>query len=320
MKKKNLILFSIFGSIATVALPVLSLKCEKTKDKIEPVWNVAPKAKWYTTDFSNYHEVGREFDKTFETTVFDRKNATRVKKTINYWQKFSYVDGEVVSMADGDTITVKAETDSWSYEWQTPAFKVGQLLKVRIESIDTLEENVPNVQVDPEEKKWAQRDHEFAAKLLPIGSKVRLAFANVSNMTYDRVVAHVFFGENYWRNFSVEMLAGAVTLARIGETEIASYEANYNENIKESPSSILLPYLAYAFNEGISEKKGFYNPSNDEYFESPAEFSKMYKAHGEMLPQSLYILDPALAPKGYTVSSRNIYHFIKSKTTTNSDK
>ena len=115
---------------------------------------------------------------------------------------------------------------------------------------------------------------------------------NWANKTYDRYLADLFFGENFERNFSTEMLAGGYTLPRLpwnGEY-LASFRSNYNHKIKETYTDLILPYLAYAFNDGIAKKRGFYNWKNEElkqagleYFKNPYQFSANYKSHGTSL-------------------------------------
>ena len=115
---------------------------------------------------------------------------------------------------------------------------------------------------------------------------------NWANKTYDRYLADLFFGENFERNFSTEMLAGGYTLPRLpwnGEY-LASFRSNYNRKVKEAYTDLILPYLAYAFNDGIAKKRGFYNWKNQElkqaglkYFKNPYQFSANYKSHGTSL-------------------------------------
>ena len=44
-------------------------------------------------------------------------------------------------------------------------------------------------------------------------------------------------------------------------------------------TDLILPYLAYAFNDGIAKKRGFYEKD----FKNPYEFSENYKSHGTSL-------------------------------------
>ena len=44
-------------------------------------------------------------------------------------------------------------------------------------------------------------------------------------------------------------------------------------------TDLILPYLAYAFNDGIAKKRGFYKKD----FRNPYQFSANYKSHGTSL-------------------------------------
>ena len=212
--------------------------------------------------------------------------------TETYWDWFHSMEGEITKVVDGDTVYAKITKLPKKIGNYETTFKVGDIIKLRIPSIDTLEEHVPNKEVDPIEKAYALRDHAFAESLLPVGTKVRMVSPNWANKTYDRYLADLFFGENFERNFSTEMLAGGYTLPRLpwnGEY-LASFRSNYNHKIKETYTDLILPYLAYAFNDGIAKKRGFYNWKNEElkqagleYFKNPYQFSANYKSHGTSL-------------------------------------
>jgi len=77
------------------------------------------------------------------------------------------------------------------------------------------------------------------------------------------------------------MLAGGYTLPRLpwNHEYLASFRANYNKKIKEMFTDLILPYLAYAFNDGIAKKRGFYKKD----FKNPYQFSANYKSHGTSL-------------------------------------
>lgn len=55
-------------------------------------------------------------------------------------------------------------------------------------------------------------------------------------------------------------MANGYTLPRIGDDDKFQFRDSYTQIRKRSIQGILLPYFAYAFNEGIEKKRGFYNP------------------------------------------------------------
>ncbi|AWX69470.1 thermonuclease family protein [[Mycoplasma] anseris] len=298
--KKLLLLGTPF---VCLSVPVLAVSCQK-----KPVYN-SVKATGEYIPFNEYSRVGNLFDRKFSKTIFDRIQDKDITVETNYWEQFSYIDCEVISWADGDTVTVRSITPSFTY-FGTPARGKGSIIKVRISSIDTLEEHLPNTEVDPNEKAFAEIDHAFAESICPKGSIVRLITNNWADNSHDRSVGEIFFGENFEKCFSVEMLANGYTLARLEKTVFNSFKANHNLDIKPSISDLLFPYLAYGINYAIDNKKGFYDQTKEKHFKSPQEFSNMYKAHGDMLSHSLTILDPAFDKEGKITPENNIYSIL----------
>jgi lipoprotein, possible nuclease len=88
------------------------------------------------------------------------------------------MEGEITKVVDGDTVYARITKLPKKIGNYSTTFKVGQIIKLRIPSIDTLEEHVPNKEVDPVEKAYALRDHAFAESLLPVGTKVIMVSPN----------------------------------------------------------------------------------------------------------------------------------------------
>ena len=297
MKKLKLLIPIVSISSLMSSFSLLSVSCtdyEKTKLLEHP----DNKEGFNGLPLKEYSKVGKLLNqKVTQKAQSDEKDPqTGLPKleeyTETYWDWFHSMEGEITKVVDGDTVyarITKLPKKIGNYE---TTFKVGEIIKLRIPSIDTLEEHVPNKEVDPVEKAYALRDHAFAESLLPVGTKVRMVSPNWANKTYDRYLADLFFGENFERNFSTEMLAGGYTLPRLpwnGEY-LASFRSNYNRKVKETYTDLILPYLAYAFNDGIAKKRGFYNWKNQElkqaglkYFKNPYQFSANYKSHGTSL-------------------------------------
>lgn len=294
MKKLKLLIPIVSISSLMSSFSLLSVSCtdyEKTKLLEHPDnregFNGLP--------LKEYSKVGKLLNQkvTQKAQSNEKDPQTGLPKleeyTETYWDWFHSMEGEITKVVDGDTVCARITKLPKKIGNYSTTFEVGQIIKLRIPSIDTLEEHVPNKEVDPVEKAYALRDHAFAESLLPVGTKVRMVSPNWANKTYDRYLADLFFGENFERNFSTEMLAGGYTLPRLpwnGEY-LASFRSNYNRKVKETYTDLILPYLAYAFNDGIAKKRGFYNWKNQElkqaglkYFKNPYQFSANYKSHG----------------------------------------
>lgn len=297
MKKLKLLIPLVSISSLMSSFSLLSVSCtdyEKTKLLEHP----DNKEGFNGLPLKEYSKVGKLLNqKVTQKAQSDEKDPqTGLPKleeyTETYWDWFHSMEGEITKVVDGDTVYARITKLPKTIGNYSTTFKVGQIIKLRIPSIDTLEEHVPNKEVDPVEKAYALRDHAFAESLLPVGTKVRMVSPNWANKTYDRYLADLFFGENFERNFSTEMLAGGYTLPRLpwnGEY-LASFRSNYNRKVKETYTDLILPYLAYAFNDGIAKKRGFYNWKNQElkqaglkYFKNPYQFSANYKSHGTSL-------------------------------------
>lgn len=298
MKKLKLLIPIVSISSLMSSFSLLSVSCtdyEKTKLLEHP----DNKEGFNGLPLKEYSKVGKLLNqKVTQKAQSDEKPDPQTglpkfkEYTETYWDWFHSMEGEITKVVDGDTVYAKITKLPKKIGNYETTFKVGDIIKLRIPSIDTLEEHVPNKEVDPIEKAYALRDHAFAESLLPVGTKVRMVSPNWANKTYDRYLADLFFGENFERNFSTEMLAGGYTLPRLpwnGEY-LASFRSNYNHKIKETYTDLILPYLAYAFNDGIAKKRGFYNWKNEElkqagleYFKNPYQFSANYKSHGTSL-------------------------------------
>lgn len=286
MKKLKLLIPIVSISSLMSSFSLLSVSCtdyEKTKLLEHP----DNKEGFNGLPLKEYSKVGKLLNqKVTQKAQSDEKDPqTGLPKleeyTETYWDWFHSMEGEITKVVDGDTVYARITKLPKKIGNYSTTFKVGQIIKLRIPSIDTLEEHVPNKEVDPVEKAYALRDHAFAESLLPVGTKVRMVSPNWANKTYDRYLADLFFGENFERNFSTEMLAGGYTLPRLpwnGEY-LASFRSNYNRKVKETYTDLILPYLAYAFNDGIAKKRGFYEKD----FKNPYQFSANYKSHGTSL-------------------------------------
>ena len=270
MKKLKLLIPIVSISSLMSSFSLLSVSCtdyEKTKLLEHP----DNKEGFNGLPLKEYSKVGKLLNqKVTQKAQSDEKDPQTglpmlKEYTETYWDWFHSMEGEITKVVDGDTVYAR----------------ITKLPKEIGNYSTTFEEHVPGQEVDPVEKAYALRDHAFAESLIPVGTKVRMVSPNWSSKTYDRYVADLFFGENFERNFSTEMLAGGYTLPRLpwNHEYLASFRANYNKKIKEMFTDLILPYLAYAFNDGIAKKRGFYKKD----FKNPYEFSANYKSHGTSL-------------------------------------
>ena len=293
MKKLKLLIPIVSISSLMSSFSLLSVSCIHRKDKIidydetKLLEHPDNKEGFNGLPLKEYSKVGKllnqKVTKKAQSEKTDPQTGLPILKeyTETYWDWFHSMEGEITKVVDGDTVYAKITKLPKEIGNYKTTFKVGDIIKLRIPSIDTFEEHVPGQEVDPVEKAYALRDHAFAESLIPVGTKVRMVSPNWSSKTYDRYVADLFFGENFERNFSTEMLAGGYTLPRLpwNHEYLTSFRANYNKKIKEMFTDLILPYLAYAFNDGIAKKRGFYEKD----FKNPYEFSENYKSHGTSL-------------------------------------
>jgi len=291
--KKN-ILFWALPLISLSSLPLAALSCGKLdyqKMVIDKKFGLdEPKP----VPLAQYSKVGKLLDKKFQFGTGE---------VYSYWDLMGTCEATLTSYSDGDTMNFKVEDSGQPKPLKLnglPAIEKSKFpptFSVRISLIDTLEEHIPGGTVDPKEKALAQEDKAFAEKMLPVGSKVKVVPPDGKiTYSYSRIVAHIFFGANFEKNYSVELVANGYTLPRISDDDKFQFRDSYTQIRKHSIQGILLPYFAYAFNEGIEKKRGFYNPKRIKegktFFKNVAEFNKMYKTHGNMMPFLEYVLDP----------------------------
>ncbi|BAP39650.1 thermonuclease family protein [Metamycoplasma canadense] len=286
IKKSLLFLTPFLLSVSVVSISC-SIKSKEFYDDLEL-------NDTFVINKSEYNKVGKIFDKKIQykkIVNWETQEVKTVEETL--WEFFSGIEGTVESIADGDTLTVKVDKQL-STNKGIP--KKGQLVKVRIPLIDTLEQNTSDVK--EREKKLSHLDWDYVKSIIPIGSKVRLISDNLSNNSYDRIVSYVFFGQNFEKNFSIEMLANGWTLPRIGKDEFKTFTFDFKKDLKSSVASYLIPFAAYAFNFGYTNKKGFYakegvnitlnNKEENIKFNYPQDLSNEYKSHGEDLMNDAY--------------------------------
>ncbi|TPE58042.1 hypothetical protein FJO69_00315 [[Mycoplasma] falconis] len=328
----NLKKFFIYSSLttATAIMPMAAVACNKvTKENIK----IELKNPFYSIPVEEYSKVGNLFNQ--QVTYKYRNPITREAKEISssLWDYFQYAEGIVKSYADGDTIRITITKQPASHYEYANNVKPEDLQKtfttssvtIRNPMIDTLEQNTQPGNEDSlseREVALANIDTEHAKNMMPVGTKVRIIF-DLASKSYDRYIGWIFFGDNFEKQYDIEMLASGFTLARINKNALGLFRSDYPEISTTNPSnsimSYLLPYAAYAYNIASVEKRGYYNPettflNSDEKVNIPniVALSKEYIAHGSsILEDGKSILYPKLWPSsfGEATPKNNIYSY-----------
>lgn len=301
MKKKIL----TFLPLATIALPIAAVSCQKEEKERSPIIDNF-KVEGMPLN-SELNKVGSIFDN--KTKVVDKNG---VEHEVTLWDYFHAIEGEIISTADGDTVTIKVTKQPKQLPYEKTPVVVNDVMSLRISNIDTLEENT--AKVSERERKLAEIDHAFADGLI-LNKTVRVISSNWGNQSYNRYIANVFYGDNFERNFGVDMLHNGYTLARLDKVDLSIFESKYESGrLISDPDirSLLMPYLAFAINDAYQSKRGFYNaPTN---IKNPIALSREYGEHGEdMIDNSSMILLPEYLPyPKLAKANNNIYKYFES--------
>ncbi len=170
-----------------------------------------------------------------------------------------YFDAIITHWVDGDTFNYE------NIDGSKPKYD-----SVRIQNIDTPEINhswAGSAPVDSAEEKWGIKATELAKQLIPEGSHVRLV--NSGDNSFNRLVASVFYGNNFEHNFEIEMLKSGLATPIFQANQILS-KANIQYYIGLE--------LANSFNYAKDNKKGVWS------LESP---ESVVKVHGFSAPDEL---------------------------------
>ncbi|MCV3753465.1 hypothetical protein OF364_01375 [Mycoplasma enhydrae] len=312
MKKNEKKWLGLFSIVPMIAMPLVAISCVNWK-KIEKDLKINDT---YPIKIQDIDKVGTMFDQQITYSEFDKVAGTEKEVTKTLWEYFSFIEGEVLKVSDGDTLSIKVTKGN-----PNGKPKKDEVIKVRIPLIDTLEENTKDVK--EREKNLAHLDSNYARSILPNGTKVRLISEDGwVNLSYDRHVGYLFFGENFQKNFSIDMLSNGWTLPRFNDSALKDFIGDFNKKDKKNIISYLLPFAAHAFNKGYLENKGFYNKNGVDIelegkkvnikINNPIELAKEYVSHGETLINTAYkIMYPSQIPKQYFDPQNNIYEFLR---------
>lgn len=174
------------------------------------------------------------------------------------WKEMSYVEATIVKWVDGDTPTVKIHGRHIS------TIK-DQQVNIRVESIDTPEshEHINGAWVDTSgvEYEWGKKAQSFGEKVLPKGTEVRIY--TIGSQTFNRIVGSIFYGPNFSKSYSVDIVREGLTLPFISDP----IGALINDNKK-----YIYRGIADAYNEAKNGRKGI--------FSSTVDINKVYSIHG----------------------------------------
>ncbi|QIW62221.1 hypothetical protein [Mycoplasmopsis gallinacea] len=146
------------------------------------------------------------------------------------------------------------------------------------------------------EKSLSELDTEFAKSLL-LNKKVRMISSNWGDKSYNRNVAHIFYQDETtgkWKLFSLEVLKNGYSLPRLTDSEIKGYLSTKDSEDPKLINTLLLPYIANAFNYGYKKGLGFYSDKTFEILKekfpndinkkisSPDDLVKYYGEHGNI--------------------------------------
>ncbi len=303
----------LFLTIATTAILPLAVASSCNKKLVQTDIEQNLEENYASLKANDYHNVGRILYQNVENEIKDKFGyIVKIKRTL--WEKFNYIEAKIKNVVDGDTISLEV-TQPPRISYNGKEISIPSEIKIRIPMIDTLEEHTSGVK--EREKSLAHIDSNYARKLLPVGTKVRVVSENWTNKTYNRHVGSIFFGEKYEKNFAIEMLAAGYTLARIPEEAINDFTYSYKDPFDNDKNlySYLLPYAAYAMNDAIINKRGFYGEfelsGKKEQFNGPYDFAKEYLEHGEeIISASRFIMHPKLWRGVKSDAENNIYKFV----------
>lgn len=237
MKNKKLILFSSFAMLGTIITPISVISCSEQKSKDETTASTSSlketknPEKDLSTLESTYYKKTKYLlgDSQYDNETFEWD----IDEVLPNPEKVSILDATIIEWKDGDTVRVKFDD---SENGEAPI--TGEW-NIRIALIDTpekglLKEDGVYEESVGKEKEYSERATEFGKKILPKGSKVKIAYDGKGSpsKTYERIVGFVFFGKNgHYRNYSVEIIKAGLTLPNPANYKnIASYNSSTVEH------------------------------------------------------------------------------------------
>ena len=168
----------------------------------------------------------------------------------NLWSQnqYNYQILTVDHWIDGDTLVANNSENA--------------VINIRVEFIDTPEShtqiNGSWVDTTGDEKKWADLAFDFGKTQLPEQSS--FYFVTNNDSSYNRIVGTLFYGKDYAKNYSVEILKAGLALPFISDAAMVLDKTSIK-------SKLALP-LADAYNSALQLKKGLYNENYEEFLKT----------------------------------------------------
>ncbi|MDJ1646250.1 thermonuclease family protein [Mycoplasma phocimorsus] len=185
-----------------------------------------------------------------ENSRFDFNNPT-VKKINVDWEKIPWYEGEIISWADGDTVSVKITANNKVNYIEK--LSIGNEVKVRISGIDTPEKSVGRKRASEFEYQYAEVSSAFGPHFAKAGEKIRMIGTGLD--TFGRVTSDVYKGakeDEFNVSYSVEMVRNGYTLPM----DASGFK-------KEQTTLGTLSYYSYfelgrALKEAVDKQAGFF--------------------------------------------------------------
>ncbi|MFV8468960.1 thermonuclease family protein [Mycoplasma sp. MV126] len=191
----------------------------------------------------------------------------------DFWteeRKRTRFHAKVLSVADGDTCTVRALEDN-----QFLGVKAGDKYTIRYSGIDTPEKAVGSKISSAFEYGFALMSTHFGDAILNVhnnpksefnnfGDSIYVGFATAGGKdTFGRLTADIFFGENGKYSYNVEITRAGFTLPLA--------DSAWESTIKnpESYAHLFYPQIAQALREATQNQRGFFN-----YFATAGDIAK----------------------------------------------
>ncbi|MHA3825871.1 hypothetical protein [Mycoplasma sp. BRA285] len=186
-------------------------------------------------------------------------NKSSFKKVNINWNEIdpkNYFDAKVISIHDSKSLSVeKLENE--------------EKANIRLSSIAALSEKVNMPLTSAFEYPFADISKKFMKELwsdkFNFKNNIRIAF--IEKDSYNRIIADVFFGEDYQYSLNSEIVRAGLALP-IAMAEINNEGTNIHDN-KGTYEDIMCEKIALAMGEAIKHKRGFFH-----YFKSPTQVSK----------------------------------------------
>lgn len=280
MKNKKLILFSSFAMLGTIITPISVISCSEQKSKDETTATTTsslketknPEKDLFTPESTYYKKTKYLLgDSQYDNETFEWD----IDEVLPNPEKVSILDATIIEWKDGDTVRVKFDNPEngeapITGEWN-----------IRIALIDTPEKGLLIDGVYKEsvgkEKEYAERATEFGKKILPKGSKVKIAYDGKGSpaKSYERIVGFVFFGKNgHYRDYSVEIIKAGLTLPN---------PENY-KNIASSNNSRVEHYELWKATRALEfarkNKTGIWEELKDDRSNTSQLLTEIYKMRG----------------------------------------